>query len=403
MGGSLMQLVAVGAQDVPLIGNPQMTYFKNVFKRYTNFSLESIPLPFNQQVDFGRKVTCLIDRKGDLVSDMVLEIKLPALPEGISWINGIGHHLIQKVELYIGGEIVDTIYGGFLDIHSELTLPESKRSGYYQMVGKYHHFTRYSQDNETKTLYIPLPFWFCKNYGQSLPLIALQYHDVKIDVYLNSFSKMWYSGTSMSNKPSEVSITNAQVYCDYIFLDTKERRYFAMNPHSYLIEQHQINSQNPVLYQSPLSKAELSLNLPVKELYWVYQANSASTTNDWSNYSYTMDNDQNPSKAKEPINTVGLRINGYERFEPREGSYFRLFQPFKHHTSITNKYIYSYSFSLHPEKGQPSGAIDFSWINSAFMEFSHLTDILQGNITIYAINYNYLQITNGMASLIYQS
>lgn len=403
MGGSLMQLVAVGAQDVPLIGNPQMTYFKSVFKRYTNFAMESIPLPFNQLVDFGKKVTCLISKKGDLISDLALEIKLPALPSGVSWVNGIGHHLIQKVELYIGGEIVDTIYGGFLDINTEITIPESKKSGYYQMIGKYHNFNKYSQDNEIKTLYIPLPFWFCKGYGRALPLIALQHHDVKIDVYLNTFNKLWYSGTSMSVIPELQHITNAQVFCDYIFLDTKERRHFAISNHSYLIEQHQINSQNPVLYQSPLSKAELSLNLPVKELYWVYQPNDASLTNDWSNYSYTLDDDQNPSRAKEPITRVGLMINGYDRFEPREGSYFRLYQPFKHHTNVSDKYIYSYSFSLHPENGQPSGAIDFSWINSADLQFSHPSDILQGNITVYAVNYNYLQIANGMASLVYQS
>jgi len=404
MGGSLMQLVAVGAQDVPLIGNPQMTYFKGVFKRHTNFAMESIPLNFNQLADFGKKVTCLIARKGDLVSDLMIEIKLPSLPVGVSWINAIGHNMINKIELEIGGEIIDTIYGKFLDIYTELTNGTDKRDAYYKMIGKHSFFNKYSQDNIELTLYIPLPFWFCgKNYGRALPLIALQYHDVVVNVYFNEFSKMWYSGTSMSTIPTRQVITNAQLYADYIFLDTNERRHFAINSHSYLIEQHQICDNNPVDNKSILSRSDLEFNLPVKELIWVYQANSIAETNDWSNYSYVLDNDQNPEKKREPISTVTLNINGYDRFQERDGSYFRIVQPFKHHQRVSNDYIYVYSFAINPENAQPSGSIDFSWLNSAVMGFGHPSDIIAGNITIFAINYNYIQINKGMASLLYQS
>jgi len=399
-----MQLVAVGAQDVPLIGNPQMTYFKSVFKRYTNFAIESMPLHFNQVADFGKKSTCLIDRKGDLVSDLVLQLKLPALSTGVSWVNAIGHNIINKVELELGGKVVDTIYGRFLDVERELTINESHRTAYYSMVGKHNDFTKYSQDTEELVLYIPLPFWFCNtNYGKALPLIALQYTDVVVNVYFNPFSEMWYSGTSMTTIPDKQTIIDAQIYAEYIFLDSNERKYFAINNHSYLIEQHQICDKNPVDQSSTLSRSDINFNLPVKELLWIYQANSVADANDWSNYSYTLDNDQNPIKKKEPITEICLRINGYNRFDPRPGSYFRLYQPFKYHTRASNDYIYSYSFSLNPENAQPSGALDFSWLNSATMDFSHPSDILAGNITIFAINYNYLQITKGMASLVYQS
>lgn len=403
-GGSLMQLVAVGAQDVPLIGNPQMSYFKSVFKRHTNFALESISLNFNQVADFGKKVTCLISKKGDLLSDLMIELKLPALPLGVSWTNAIGHNMIDKIELEIGGENIDTIHGRFLDIYTELVNETDKRNGYYKMVGKHNVFSRYSQDNTELTLYIPIPFWFCgKNYGRALPLIALQHYDVNINVYFNEFSKLWYSGTSMSSIPTKQSIINAQLYADYVFLDTQERRYFATNPHSYLIEQHQINDKNPVLNASTLSRADLNFNLPVKEILWVYQSNSVADTNDWCNYSYTMDNDQDPQNKEEPITKVSMRINGYDRFTTREGSYFRLVQPFKHHKRITDNYIYCYSFALDPEKAQPSGSMDFSWLNSITMDFEHPSDILPGHITVFAINYNYLMITKGMASLMYQA
>lgn len=401
-GGSLIQLVAVGAQDVPLIGNPQMTHFKSVFKRHTHFSIESIPLNFNQALDFSRKSTCLIDRKGDLLSDIWLEVKLPALEYGVSWINGIGYHMLEKVELEIGGHVIDTLYGNYMDIHKELTTDESHIKGHYKVIGKHNFFTRYSQDAQELTLHIHLPFWFTKNYGLSLPMVALQYHDVVLNVYMKPFSKVWYSGTSMTNIPDNVSVTNAFVYCDYIFLDTFERRYFAQNNHSYLIEQHQISDGNPVLAGQTLSKADINFNLPVKNLYWIYQAEDVQDTNDWSNYSNTLDNDQNPVKQTEAINTATLRINGYERFSSREGTYFRLVQPIKYHTRTpVDNFIYTYSFSLYPEKSQPSGSLDFSWLNSAMMEFEHPVNVLKGNITIYAVNYNYLQITKGMASLVY--
>lgn len=401
--GSLMQLVAVGAQDIPIIGNPQMTYFKSVFKRHTHFSLESIPLTFDQSLEFGRKSTCLLQRKGDLITDIMIEAKLPALPLGISWINAIGYNMINKVELEIGGSIVDTIYGRFLDIYSEVSTPDSHYNGTKKMIGKHTVYSRYSQDNTELTLYIRLPFWFTNNYGLALPMVALQYHDVVLNVHMNPFSKLWYSGTSMESIPDKQNIINAQVYCDYIFLETKERRNFAQKNHTYLIKQHQICAGNPVLQNNTITKADLDFNLPVKELYWIYQADRVSETNDWSNYSYTLDNDQKPTKQLEPITQVGLKINGYDRFTPREGSYFRLVQQTKHHTRVSDHFIYCYSFGLYPEKSQPSGSMDFSWLNSAVMDFQHPTDILQGNITVFAINYNYLQITKGMASLVYQS
>lgn len=403
MGGSLMQLVAVGAQDVPLVGNPQMTYFKSVFKRHTHFALESIPLNFTEAPNFGKKVTCIIDKKADLVSDIMIEVKLPALPQSVSWINAVGYNMIDKVELEIGGVIVDTIHGTFLDAYSELSFSDSHQNGNYKMIGKFNVFTRFSQDSNQITVYVKIPFWFTSNYGSALPLVALQYHDVRLNVHFNEFSKLWYAGTAMTPVPSKQNIVNAQVYCDYIFLDTYERRIFAKKQHTYLIKQHQICDNNPVIQDNTITKAELSFNLPVKELIWVYQADRVSETNDWSNYSYTLDNDLKPARKREPISQVGLQINGHERFAPREGSYFRLVQPLRHHTRVSNDFIYCYSFALYPEKLQPSGTMDFSWINTAVMTFDHPNDILQGNITVFAVNYNYLQIKNGMASLVYQN
>ena len=311
--------------------------------------------------------------------------------------------MIDKVELEIGGHVVDTIYSQYMDIHAELTTDESHIKGHYKMIGKHNVYTKYSQDVNQMTLYIHIPFWFTEHYGLSLPMVALQYHDVNLNLYMKPFSKVWYSGTSMTNIPDTVPITNAFVYGDYVFLATDERRYFAQNSHTYLITQHQISGGNPVLAGQTLSKADINFNLPVKNLTWVYQAEDVANTNDWGNYSNTLDDDQSVIKPTEPISTVSLNINGHERFSVREGGYFRLVQPKCYHTRIPDDFIYTYSFSLYPEKNQPSGSLNFSWINSATMTFEHPTNVLKGNINIYAVNYNFLQIHKGQGNLVYNN
>ena len=409
MGGGLLQLVAVGETTIPLIGNPQITFFKSVHhKRYANFSMESIPLVFNSNPNFGKKISCHIDRKGDILTDLLLEVKLPALSNGISWVNGIGHHLIQKVELEIAGEIVDTIHGQFLDTYHELVMDNAKLDGYYKMVGKYHVYNKYTQST-AKTLYINLPFWFCsgirKKESLGLPLVALQHSKIVVHLHLETFANLWYSGTSMTNTPDDVDITSIMLYGEYIYLEPQERRRVAIEEHQYLIQQHQICSNNPVIQNNNSTKVPLEFNLPVTELIWIFQADRVSETNDWSNYSNTLDNDQAPVRPTEPITKVSLRFDGLERFATRDGSYFRLVEPFRYHSRVPDDFIYNYNFSLKPEGNeiQPSGHCDFSRITSATLDFDHPNDILQGKITVYAINYNTIRIKNGQLALRHQS
>ena len=284
MGGGLMQLVVKGSQDTYLTGNPQITFFKMIYKRYTNFSMESIQQHFNGTIDFGRKLNCIISKNGDLIHKIYLVVELPKIDcendnnNKFRWLNWLGHNLIKNVHIEIGGQIIDEHYGEWLHIWNELSQTEGKKSGYATMVGNVPKLTQVVQgktttDNNDSTtipshiLYVPLQFWFCKNPGLALPLIALQYNEVKIVLEIKEYNACcWTIGKYKNNPPS---LINASLYVDYIYLDTEERRSFAQTTHQYLIEQLQYNGQEILSTQT--NKIKLNFNHPVKELIWVIQ------------------------------------------------------------------------------------------------------------------------------------
>ena len=302
MGGGLMQLVAYGAQDIYLTGNPQITFFKVVYRRHTNFSMEAIEQTFNGTPDWGKKVVCTVSRNGDLIHRVYLQVGLPSIQangtsEYARWVNWVGHALIKNVEVEIGGQRIDKHYGDWLHIWNELTQTAGKQAGYANMVGNVDKLYRPVGGNQTTesgvTLFIPLQFWFCRNPGLALPLIALQYHEVKINLEFRSFEEcVGYKSTV----PSTVSLTSASLYVDYIYLDTDERRRFAQVSHEYLIEQLQFTGDESVNQTNV--KVKLNFNHPCKELVWVVQLDDAVTqtpTNalvngrQWFNYTDKVD------------------------------------------------------------------------------------------------------------------
>jgi hypothetical protein len=464
MAGGLLQLVAIGVQDLFITGNPQISLFKVVYKRHTNFAMESSRQTFDGQPDFGQSITCKLSRDGDLLHRIFIEVDLPKLESQngatISWVNAIGHALIEQVDLYIGENLIDRHYGEWLEIWSELALDSSKRNGYNNMVSKYESFTSVSG---SLTLFIPLQFWFCRNPGLALPLISLQYHDVKIIVKFRNFNQLWtfgpnsnYTVTKSGNtvtstygpdfdsqdvgkimywedgttdtivsvtgikqvvvsssgfkntqriytKPNDLpkynySILETRIYADYIYLDTFERKFFATNKHEYLIEQLQFDSDTNYVKGQRFLKVPISFNLPMKELVWVSQLARYTEDNDVFNFSNTTDPNTNPS---DPIERALILFNGTERFEERVGGYFRLVQPFSHHTRCPSSYIYVYSFAMAPEKHQPSGTANFSMLNTVDLRLTYDVTIPDSNIRVYGVNYNVLRIQSGMGGLLY--
>jgi hypothetical protein len=308
MAGGLMQLVAYGAQDVYLTGNPQITFWKVTYRRHTNFAMESIEQTFNGQADFGRRVTCTISRNGDLAYRTYLQITLPEIGQSLSagnvyarWLDFPGEQLISQVEVEIGGQRIDRQYGDWMHIWNQLTLSKEQERGYFKMVGNTTQLTYVCDPNfaavdgpcsangvrqvcaprnalpET-TLYVPLQFWYCRNPGLALPLIALQYHEVKINLDIRNIEECLWAVSAIDGTGTKItdaykqSLAAASLFVDYIFLDTDERRRMAQNPHEYLIEQLQFTGDESV--GSSSNKIKLNLNHPCKELIWVVQPDS---------------------------------------------------------------------------------------------------------------------------------
>ena len=378
-----MQLVAYGAQDIYLTGNPQITFFKVVYRRHTNFSMEAIEQTFNGSVGAGNRQTATISRNGDLVYRMYLQYTTT----GANSDANPGHHGIDTIELEIGGQQIDKHYGHWLETWVELTEPNP--TGFVMDIAtggsgagrgtKYQNMAYgggvIADGSAAMACAVPLQFWFNRNPGLALPLIALQYHEVKCIVT--------WAPSSHGMAP-----TSESLWADYIYLDTDERRRFAQVSHEYLIEQLQY-------FQTSEQKPELNFNHPVKELIWtgaIAAGTGVRTALGGTNYQ--------------------LKLNGHDRFAARPLKYFCSQQVWQHHTGTpvqgdaatgekaSTDEIAVYSFALKPEEHQPSGTCNFSRIDNAKLEAS---DTATTNMNVYAVNYNVLRIMSGMGGLAYSN
>jgi hypothetical protein len=287
MAGGLMQLVAYGAQDVYLTGNPQITFWKVVYRRHTNFAVESIEQVFNGSGDFGKKVVCQIQRNGDLISKMYLRVNLPSLPSGVCWTSKVGHAMIKTVELNIGGTTIDKHYGDWMNVWYELARKFAHDRGYDQMIGNTAELTVPNAGTNVATLYVPLYFFCCRNDGLALPLIATQYHDTRIEVEFQPVAQLLCStvaATTASPSIGTPQMGTCSLFVDYVYLDSEERKKFAQASHEYLIEQVQFTGAESVTAATPNSKFRLNFNHPCKALYWNVQADKWTVGNKYLAY-----------------------------------------------------------------------------------------------------------------------
>ena len=446
MGGGLLQLVAYGAQDVYLTGNPQITFFKVAYRRHTNFALEAIEQTFNGNATFGSRVTCQITRNGDLINRVYFVGTIENTNEPLTATSGennkcialvpyFGLKLLKSIELEIGGQRIDKHYSEWLYIWNELSLPQGKRDGYKLMVGGDRlNRSIVLEAKQSYSVYVPLEFWFCRNVGLALPLIALQYHEVKINIEFENVSDMVDRGYNFSdraftltdtastpaflptNKQANSYFTGgtnlslaASLWVDYIFLDTDERRRFAQLSHEYLIEQLQFTGSDTVnAGANSLKSIRMNFNHPCKELIWVIKPKTNTSdstyvsTPYWNNFTdRSLDNQY--VLAKNPVTTAKIQLNGNDRFADRKGSYFSLVQPYQHHENTPDNFntgINVYSFAIKPEEHQPSGTLNMSRIDTAVLS---VASSVEGSIYIYTVNYNVLRILSGMGGLAYSN
>lgn len=416
MAGGLMQLVAYGAQDIYLTGDPMITHFKTVYRRHTNFAMECVEHTFNGIANFGTTVSTIVSRSGDLIHGAYIQTTLPDLGVDIDatvgrWTENVGHHLIKQVEIEIGGQLIDRHYGEWIDIWSQLTIPAGHRTGYNQLIGQGRpdaigRPTGLQKDYDVgttpgQTVYIPLNFWFCRNIGLALPLIALQFHTVKINVTFAETAELVRIGSILTTN----RLSDTKLWVDYIYLDAEERRKFSQTSHEYLIEQLQFNggqlvNANSSRYGTNTVQVSLDFNHPVKELVWVAQpVNYVSGSNRQpSNYTSVIaqaplgQTDDRideysslaifkllnqikqlnqssivPPGGLNPVISACLTLNGYDRVD-QQGDYFNKIHPMRYHTNIpVSPGINVYSFSVKPEDVQPSGSCNFSRIDKAFL------------------------------------
>ena len=417
-GGGRIQLVYIGKEDGFLTGNPKVSFFRFIYRRHTNFATESIRMYFNGNPDFGQKFTVFFPRFGDLIGSMFLIVDLPPLilenGETVGYTNSIGNALIEDMRLMIGETEIDRHDGMWEFIWNNITLSDNKKKVYEQMVGQYDGNPMFTTLGPYR-LHIPLTFWFNKDPGQYLPLIALQYHQVQIQFKFRSAVDLIYSinlenvnacGLKLQNP--NLRLTNVELWGDYVFLDNEERRRFVSKPIDYLIEQVQIIEPFPIDQNKASVSIPLVINNPVKELFWVFRRNVMKNTREYFNFT---------SLGANEAGTLGdlmvkalIQLDGQDRFEARDGKYFRLIQPFKHHTAIPSTfYIYTYSFALRPEEIQPSGTLNASRFEDIRIQVDTatcpdpLTKKLRGDMTFYAyaLGYNVLRITQGYGGLLF--
>ena len=417
MAGGLMQLVAYGAQDVYLTGNPEVTFFQAKYKRHTNFAMENIEQTVNGTAANSGRVSVTVARNGDLVGDMYVEL-LSAAAASISsnatddscW---VAERAISSVELSIGGQRVDKHYQKWWRLYSELYLDESKKLTYGKMTSA----------TTGNAVYLPLVFFFNRNPGLYLPLIALQYHEVRIDIDLASDFTTFLNASVF------------KVWANYVYLDTEERRRFAQKGHEYLIEQCQHTGTDTVDAGST-KQVRLSYNHPVKELVWCF-SNTAAKSSLWN---FTKNNlvteialesnqtaDALDSNCYVPISNLGtpmyatklstaafteeasgqletfkLVLNGQDRFKEQKGKYFNQVQAYNHHSGCPAPGVYSYSFALKPEEHQPTGTCNFSRIDNAQVAVKMAAGTAT-SMHMFATNYNVLRIQSGMGGLAFSN
>lgn len=268
MSGGLMELAAHGTQDLYLTGNPQITFFKTVYRRHTNFSMETTINVFNGEPNFGKKLTAKLPRSGDLVTKLYIQVKIKKVDPkntNFAWIRRLGHAIVKQVTIEIGGTVFDRHYGTWLDIWYELARKGDHEVGYAKMIGDVPRLTNYNDSIKPEyTLYIPLQFWFNRFTGLAIPTIAIRYPDINIHV---DFEKAEYLAIREADfDTSQLKIVDANILTEYVFLDTDERKRFAQSAHEYLIEQ--VQWDGPMNVPSEVHTYRLDFNHPTKEIIW---------------------------------------------------------------------------------------------------------------------------------------
>lgn len=403
MGGGLLQLISTGLQDTQLLHPSGKTFFRQKYSKHKNFAIESIEQTFEGQVGFGQKVVCNVARNGDLCTGLMLEIKLK---KGTGTSFYCAEHLLKSIELYIGGVRIDALTNTYMRIYDELHRDTDQRGAYRHMTD----FLLSEPVGTIKRFYVPIPFWFCNgDPSAALPLISLQYHEVKLAIRLED--KGVIPGVDATFEPQ------MRLWVDYVFLDADERRWFAQSEHQYLIEQTQMHREAIAVAAEPKQyNVTVPFNHPVKYLAWVLKPSLDTHGLFTAKASGLV-----PEEVYGPLAECALQLNGTDRMVPRHGSYFRLQHPWMAFNQTPSVGVYTYSFALHAKSPLPTGSLNFSRIDAARLilktkaatrasvsaagddDTTVATSANLKVLEIYARNLNVFRVVGGMGGVLFDS
>jgi len=329
-----------------------------------------------------------------------------------AWIDNLVYKIIDQISIEIGGNIIDRQYGKWLFIWNQIAENKYHKNTINKLICNNSELTKFNRDTKPSfNIYLPLKFWFNKEYGSALPLISMRYQDIILKLKLSSLKDCVYTDYDNTNNDmiDKIKLLNISLLTDYIYLDNDERHKFAQASHEYLIEQTKNN------YFEVKKSKELVVDLdfyhPVKYLVWTLQSKKKIDDNIhfiFSEITYTVNNNF-PTITNSENNTISkcrLELNGINRIEYMDGEYFNYIQPYECFNNTPNDGINCYSFGLQPLKHQPSGTCNFSKLDKTSLKIL-LTDEFYNSIdtddniviNVYSVNYNVLRFSKGIAGL----
>ena len=392
MSSTILQLQGIGVQDAYLTKDPQINVFQYSYYRYVNFAIDVFKLPLNEVATFNKKTSCDIPKRGHLLSKMYLHLKLPKLVKNggtyVSWSDTLGYAIFNDpIELEIGGIIVERLYPIYLDIAEEL-----RRSRKNDMILKSDIYvgSKYNASDQID-LMIPLDFWFTKDYSLALPLLSMNYQDIKVYFKFRDFLDcVNYDGS----EPISVPILDSYVFAEYVYLDDIILESFQKQKHQYLIEQVQYNGNETIPQNTKFYNTTLKFNHPCKEVLFCCVDKSSYDTNNYFTYGkYTTPDDLNSYSL---IQEAGLLLDGRRRFEMLPEFYWRLVTSNTVHSYIPEKYIYCMPFSIKPEENQPTGSLNMSRFNDVTLSLTMTNNNPECKLHVFGVNYNIVTVVNGM-------
>lgn len=389
-------------QEAHLTETPSKNFFKLSYKQFYNFAKYSHTFQFQEQVDFGKKLTTQIVNYGDYLSNVYFRITVPALVATsgtyAGWTQSFAQALVEYAEFKINGITFEKIYGMYMDIYDEIALNEEYRTVQNLMIGRAESLTLL-ETNATaeKEFLLKIPFSFTRDIERSIPLVLLQKSKIEVEVKLRPFSEVvTFDGAT---PPETVRITLAELEVDMYYLDEKFRKKLVQeakdrnNETVMMYEQVQYCGDISIAAGQQSVKTSLPFNNPMKEILVVTVEEASKDNNDWFNYARRAD-------ASKQIENIRLLLDNEDRFDPNlPESNFRLLTPRMHHTRSTNRFIYCLPLSERPEEYQPSGSLNASRFDDVSLLLTLRDGNLATNLYTFAVSYQLLVIIDGMAGI----